>query len=137
MVVSVPKLNSFHRENTGSIYISFNFCFECLGFDQIRSSVSKHVWETYFSIHYRQTYAHISFNIIGVALMLPFFFLSMELLQWVMGFFGGDPGKVVIDANGKETFPLVPAAVALAAVVAVAQRSWVAMRLPAERSPRR
>jgi Na+/Pi-cotransporter len=30
-----------------------------------------------------------------------------------MGFFGGDPGKAVIDANGKETFPLVPAAVGI------------------------
>lgn len=59
----------------------------------------------------RAAYAHISFNIIGVALMLPLFFLSMELLQWVMGFFGGDPGKAVIDANGKEIFPLVPVAV--------------------------
>ena len=35
----------------------------------------------------------------------------MELLQWIMGFFGDDPGKAVIDANGKETFPLVPVAV--------------------------
>jgi phosphate:Na+ symporter len=43
--------------------------------------------------------------------MLPLFYLSMELLQWVMGFFGGDPDKAVVDANGKETFPLVPAAV--------------------------
>ena len=59
----------------------------------------------------RAAYAHISFNFIGVALMLPLFFLSMDLLQWVMGFFGGDPGKAVIDANGKETFPLVPVAV--------------------------
>ena len=61
----------------------------------------------------RAAYAHISFNFIGVALMLPLFFLSMELLQWVMGFFGGDPGKAVLDANGKETFPLVPVAVGL------------------------
>jgi phosphate:Na+ symporter len=61
----------------------------------------------------RAAYAHISFNIIGVALMLPLFFVSMELLQWVMGFFGGDPGKAVIDANGKETFPLVPVAVGI------------------------
>jgi phosphate:Na+ symporter len=61
----------------------------------------------------RAAYAHISFNFIGVALMLPLFFLSMDLLRWVMGFFGGDPGKAVIDATGKETFPLVPVAVGL------------------------
>ena len=61
----------------------------------------------------RAAYAHISFNFIGVALMLPLFYISMELLQWVMGFFGGDPGKAVIDANGKETFPLVPVAVGI------------------------
>src|SRR5688572_25508050 len=35
---------------------------------------------------------HITFNFIGVAVMLPLFFLSMKLLIWVMGFFGGDPG---------------------------------------------
>ena len=61
----------------------------------------------------RAAYAHIAFNFLGVALMLPLFFLSMELLQWVMGFFGGDPGQAVMDANGKETFPLVPVAVAV------------------------
>jgi phosphate:Na+ symporter len=61
----------------------------------------------------RAAYAHISFNFIGVALMLPLFFVSMDFLQWVMGFFGGDPGKAVIDANGKETFPQVPVAVGL------------------------
>jgi phosphate:Na+ symporter len=60
----------------------------------------------------RAAYAHISFNFIGVALMLPLFFLSMDLLQWVMGFFGGDPGKAVVE-NGKETFPLVPVAVGI------------------------
>jgi hypothetical protein len=39
-----------------------------------------------------------------VALMLPLFFLSMDVLRWVMGFFGGDPGQAVVE-NGKETFP--------------------------------
>ena len=53
----------------------------------------------------RAAYAHISFNIIGVAVMLPLFFLSMQLLVWVMGWFGGDPGVAVI-VDGKETFPL-------------------------------
>ncbi len=60
----------------------------------------------------RAAYAHISFNIIGVAVMLPLFYPSMHLLLWVMEFFGGDPGVAVI-VNGKETFPLVPVAVGL------------------------
>lgn len=58
----------------------------------------------------RAAYAHISFNFIGVALMLPLFFLSMQLLQWGMGFFGGDPGVAVM-VDGKETYPLVPVAI--------------------------
>jgi phosphate:Na+ symporter len=60
----------------------------------------------------RAAYAHISFNIIGVAVMLPLFFVSMQLLVWVMGWFGGDPG-VAVTVDGKETFPLVPVAVGL------------------------
>jgi phosphate:Na+ symporter len=44
--------------------------------------------------------------------MLPLFFVSMDLLVWVMGWFGGDPGVATI-VNGKETFPLVPVAVGL------------------------
>lgn len=60
----------------------------------------------------RAAYAHISFNIIGVAVMLPLFFVSMKLLVWLMGWFGGDPGVATV-INGKETFPLVPVAVGL------------------------
>jgi phosphate:Na+ symporter len=60
----------------------------------------------------RAAYAHISFNIIGVAVMLPLFFPAMMLLTWAMGWFGGDPGVPVI-RDGKETFPLVPVAVGL------------------------
>ena len=60
----------------------------------------------------RTAYAHISFNIIGVLVMIPLFFPSMLLLQWAMGFFGGDPSVAVVQ-NGKETFPLVPVAVGL------------------------
>lgn len=60
----------------------------------------------------RAAYAHISFNIIGVAVMLPLFFVSMQLLVWLMGWFGGDPGVATV-VNGKETFPLVPVAVGL------------------------
>jgi phosphate:Na+ symporter len=60
----------------------------------------------------RAAYAHISFNVIGVAVMLPLFFPSMQLLLWVMGWFGGDPGVAVVK-DGKEIFPLVPVAVGL------------------------
>ena len=44
--------------------------------------------------------------------MFPLFFLSMQMLVWVMGWFGGDPGVAVV-VDGKETFPLVPVAVGL------------------------
>ena len=60
----------------------------------------------------RAAYAHIAFNIIGVAVMLPLFFPAMQLLTWAMGFFGGDPGAPVI-RDGRQTFPLVPIAVGL------------------------
>jgi phosphate:Na+ symporter len=60
----------------------------------------------------RAAYAHISFNIIGVAVMLPLFFPALSVLTWAMGWFGGDPGVAVI-RDGKETFPLVPVAVGL------------------------
>jgi phosphate:Na+ symporter len=60
----------------------------------------------------RAAYAHITFNIVGVLVMLPLFFVSMKLLVFVMGWFGGDPGEAVV-VNGKETFPLVPVAVGL------------------------
>jgi phosphate:Na+ symporter len=60
----------------------------------------------------RAAYAHISFNIIGVAVMLPLFFPAMALLTWAMSFFGGDPSLAVM-RDGKETFPLVPVAVGL------------------------
>jgi phosphate:Na+ symporter len=60
----------------------------------------------------RAAYAHISFNIIGVCVMLPLFYPSMQLLTWAMGFFGGDPSTPVV-VDGKETFPLVPVAIGL------------------------
>ncbi len=60
----------------------------------------------------RAAYAHISFNVIGVLVMLPLFFPALDLLTWVMGFFAGDPGIPVV-RDGKETFPLVPVAVGL------------------------
>ncbi|MEP7456654.1 Na/Pi symporter [Phyllobacterium sp. SB3] len=60
----------------------------------------------------RAAYAHISFNIIGVCITVPLFFTSINVLAWVMQWFGGDPGIPVV-VEGKETFPLVPVAVGL------------------------
>ena len=60
----------------------------------------------------RAAYAHISFNFIGVAVMFPLFFLSMDLLQWTMSLFGMDVTQSVM-VDGKESFPLVPVAVGL------------------------
>jgi phosphate:Na+ symporter len=47
-----------------------------------------------------------------VAITIPLFFISMDVLTWAMQWFGGDPGIPVV-VNGKETFPLVPVAVGL------------------------
>ncbi|WP_159998873.1 Na/Pi cotransporter family protein [Roseomonas sp. 18066] len=60
----------------------------------------------------RAAYAHIAFNIIGVAVTIPLFFLSMDVLRFAMGWFGGDPG-VPLMVNGRETYPLVPVAIGL------------------------
>jgi phosphate:Na+ symporter len=64
----------------------------------------------------RAAYAHISFNIIGVCITVPLFFVSIEVLRWAMQWFGGDPGIPVM-VDGKETFPLVPVAVGLYSTV--------------------
>ncbi|WP_411036363.1 Na/Pi cotransporter family protein [Shinella sp. BYT-45] len=65
----------------------------------------------------RAAYAHISFNIIGVCITVPLFFVSISILQWGMQAFGlGDPGVPVV-VDGKETFPLVPVAVGLYSTV--------------------
>lgn len=60
----------------------------------------------------RAAYAHISFNFIGVTVVLLLFFPAIELLKYVMTFVGGDPATPII-VDGKETFPLVPVAVGL------------------------
>ena len=60
----------------------------------------------------RTAYAHISFNIIGVCITVPLFFVSINVLGWAMQFFGGNPAVPVM-IDGKETFPLVPVAVGL------------------------
>jgi phosphate:Na+ symporter len=54
----------------------------------------------------RAAYAHIAFNFIGVAVMLPLFPLAIRILTWIMG----DPAVPTI-VDGHETFPLVPVAV--------------------------
>jgi len=64
----------------------------------------------------RAAYAHISFNVIGVCITVPLFFISIEILRWGMQWFGGDPSVAVL-VNGKETFPLVPVAVGLYSTV--------------------
>jgi len=64
----------------------------------------------------RAAYAHISFNIIGVAIAIPLFFPAIEVLRWAMGFFGGDPGMAVL-VNGRETYPLIPVAIGLFSTV--------------------
>lgn len=65
----------------------------------------------------RAAYAHISFNIIGVCITIPLFFVSIGVLQWAMISLGlGDPAVPVL-VNGKETFPLVPVAVGLYSTV--------------------
>ena len=56
----------------------------------------------------RAAYAHMSFNLIGVAVMLPLFPLAIEVLKW----FIGDPAVPTI-VDGAETFPLVPVAVGI------------------------
>lgn len=60
----------------------------------------------------RAAYAHISFNFIGVAVMILLFFPALELLKYTMNWFGGDPGVAVL-VDGKESYPLVPVAVGL------------------------
>ncbi|MGK6315688.1 Na/Pi cotransporter family protein [Neorhizobium sp. DT-125] len=64
----------------------------------------------------RAAYAHISFNIIGVCITVPLFFVSIGILEWAMQWFGGDPAIPVV-VDGKETFPLVPVAVGLYSTV--------------------
>ena len=56
----------------------------------------------------RAAYAHMSFNLIGVAVMLPLFPLATEVLKW----FIGDPAVPTV-VDGAETFPLVPVAVGI------------------------
>lgn len=58
----------------------------------------------------RTAYAHITFNFIGVCVVLLLFYPALWVLQWALGLFGIDPGQPVV-VDGKETFPFVPVAV--------------------------
>lgn len=60
----------------------------------------------------RAAYAHILFNLVGVAIMLPLFPLVIHILPWVIG----DPSEAV-NVNGQDTYPLVPVAVGAFSVV--------------------
>lgn len=60
----------------------------------------------------RAAYAHILFNLVGVAIMLPLFPLVIHVLPWVIG----DPGEAV-KVDGQDTYPLVPVAVGAFSVV--------------------
>ncbi|WP_442504167.1 Na/Pi cotransporter family protein [Marinivivus vitaminiproducens] len=64
----------------------------------------------------RAAYAHISFNIIGVCITVPLFFVSIDILRWAMQWFGGDP-SIPVMIDGRETFPLVPVAVGIYSTV--------------------
>lgn len=65
----------------------------------------------------RAAYAHISFNIIGVCITVPLFFVSIEILEWAMQAFGLGSPSVPVMIDGKETFPLVPVAVGIYSTV--------------------
>ncbi len=56
----------------------------------------------------RAAYAHMSFNLIGVTVMLPFF----PVATWILTWFIGDPSVPTV-VDGHETFPLVPLAVGI------------------------
>jgi len=60
----------------------------------------------------RAAYAHISFNVIGVLVTIPLFFVAMDALRWVMMNFIGDPSAAVV-VGGRDTYPLVPIAVGI------------------------
>lgn len=64
----------------------------------------------------RAAYAHISFNVIGVCVVLALFFPAIWILGAVLHMWGIDPGTPVI-IDGQETFPGVPIAVGVFSIV--------------------
>jgi phosphate:Na+ symporter len=80
-----------------------------LGAD-VGTTATSYVAALNLSLNARRTaYAHMSFNVIGVLLMLPLFPLSLSLVAWALG---GDPGVAVTGAGGAVSYPLVPIAIA-------------------------
>ena len=60
----------------------------------------------------RASYAHIMFNLIGVAWITAVFYAYIELVtQFVTNFQGGDPNTMVV-VDGVETFPHITAGIA-------------------------
>ncbi|MGQ0564919.1 MAG: Na/Pi cotransporter family protein [Gemmobacter sp.] len=64
----------------------------------------------------RAAYAHISFNFIGVSVVLALFFPAIWALKTVLAAWGIDPGAAVM-VDGQETFPGVPIAVGAFSIV--------------------
>ncbi len=64
----------------------------------------------------RTAYAHISFNFIGVAVVLSLFFPAIWLLKAGLAAWGIDPGAAVL-VEGQETFPGVPIAIGVFSIV--------------------
>ncbi|MGL4238575.1 Na/Pi cotransporter family protein [Tabrizicola sp.] len=64
----------------------------------------------------RAAYAHISFNFIGVTVVLALFFPAIWALKLALANWGIDPGAAVI-VDGQETFPGVPIAVGAFSIV--------------------
>ncbi|SMO80500.1 phosphate:Na+ symporter [Paracoccus laeviglucosivorans] len=64
----------------------------------------------------RAAYAHISFNFIGVAVVLALFFPAIWLLKTMLGIWGIDPGAVVM-VDGNETYPGVPIVIGIFSIV--------------------
>lgn len=64
----------------------------------------------------RAAYAHISFNVIGVVVVLALFFPAIWILGMVLNMWGIDPGAPVV-IDGQETFPGVPIAVGAFSIV--------------------
>lgn len=64
----------------------------------------------------RAAYAHISFNFIGVGVVLALFFPAIWVLKLGLNAWGIDPGAAVM-VDGHETFPGVPIAVGAFSIV--------------------
>lgn len=64
----------------------------------------------------RAAYAHISFNFIGVSVVLALFFPAIWVLKTALAAWGIDPGAAVL-VDGVETFPGVPIAVGAFSIV--------------------